>query len=181
MTGIIAVRIYVDNFSTENENYTAPNTGDYRVAIFTQYMVACTIFLPIVSWITYIIINKAWFYEIYSAISVLEYPNYCQRLQNLWDANRSDSQYKLFNFTKNLSAYIAIVLSMLAFIAFAVGSYLVDYNSSDYELDLTVENAISILRFCFIGLFLLSNIQAAIVFFIVLLLILYALRACLEC
>ena len=171
MTGIIAVRIYVDNFSTENENSTTPNTGDYRVAIFTRYMVACTIFLPIVSWITYIIINKSWFYEIYSAISALEDPNYFQRLQNLWDANRSDWQYKLFNFIKNPSAYIAIVLSMLAFIAFAVGSYLVDYNSSDYELELTEENAVRILRFCFIGLFLLSNLQAAIVFSIVLLLI----------
>ena len=148
-----------------------PNTGDYRVAIFTRYMIACTIFLPIVSWISYITINKAWFYEIYSAISKLQDPNDRQQLQNSWDAHRSDWRYKLLDFTKNPLAYIAIVLSLLAFIAFAVGTYLVDYNSSDYEVESTVENVVRILGFCFIGLFLLSNLQAAIVFTVVLLLI----------
>ena len=92
MIAIIAVRIYVDNFTTYDEDTTKPNTGDYRVAIFTRYMIACTIFLPIISWISYIVINKAWFYEIYSAISKLQDPNDRQQLQNSWDENRSDWQ-----------------------------------------------------------------------------------------
>ena len=66
MTGIIGVRIYVDNFAIEKDvtnssvnftiqndkiNSSIPDTGDYRVTPFTGFMIACTIYLPIVSWI----------------------------------------------------------------------------------------------------------------------------------
>ena len=64
MTGLIGIRIYVDNFTLDKDdiNSSILDTGDYRVTPFTRYMIACTIYLPIVSWITYIIINKVWFY-----------------------------------------------------------------------------------------------------------------------
>ena len=67
MTAIIGVRIYVDAFSTKKDdtNSSIPDTGDYRVAPLTGYMIGCAILL---SWITYIIINKLWFYKVYSAI-----------------------------------------------------------------------------------------------------------------
>ena len=88
-------------------NSSIPDTGDYRVSPFTGYMIGCTIYLPIVSWITYIIINKPWFYEVYFAIS-------CSSLEatpgeDIWDK-------KLFAFIKDLLAYIAIVLLMAPFI-----------------------------------------------------------------
>ena len=185
MTAIIALRVYVDNFTIENEgvdNFTIENegsnitnTGEYRVAFLTGCMIICTILLPIVCWISYIIINKAWFYEIYSAISILQHANDRQELQNLWDENSSDWQYKVFDFIKNpctnntiVLGYIAIGISVGLFILLAVGTYLVDYNSSDYEVESTVENAAHILGIFFISLFLLSNLQAAIVFTVVL-------------
>ena len=85
MIGIIGVRIFADNFTPntgsmreyadnftldkDDTNYTMPDTGDYKVAPFTGYMIACTVYLPIVSWITYIILNKSWFIEVYSAVN----------------------------------------------------------------------------------------------------------------
>ena len=46
MLAIIGVRIYVDNFTTKNNNINSniPDTGDYRVTPFTGYMIACTIY-----------------------------------------------------------------------------------------------------------------------------------------
>ena len=72
MTAIIGVRIYVDNFTTKKDvtndtNSSIPNIGDYRVAPLTGYMIGCTIYLPIVSWIVRIIYYES-FYEIYLAI-----------------------------------------------------------------------------------------------------------------
>ena len=43
MIGIIGVRIYVDNFTPgkDDTNSTLPDTGDYKVAPLTGYMMAC--------------------------------------------------------------------------------------------------------------------------------------------
>ena len=70
MMGIIGVRICVDNFIPDKDdtNSTTPDTGAYKVAPFTKYMIACAVYLSMVSWITYIILNKLWFYEVYAAI-----------------------------------------------------------------------------------------------------------------
>ena len=135
MTGIIGVRIYVDNFTPQNDdtNSSIPNTGDYRVAPLTGYMIGCTIFLPILSWITYIILNKLWFYEVYSAISQLKSANH-MHLQDIWDENRYVWDKKLIDFITNPLAYIAIVCLMASFIAYTVGTYLPDYDSSEYEV-----------------------------------------------
>ena len=164
MTGIIGVRIYVDNFTpeTNDTNSRIPNTGDYRVVAFTGYMIGCTIFLPVLSWITYIIINKQWFYEVYSAISVLQSADHMQR-----DDNRYKWKEKLVDPITDPLAYIAIVL-MVSFIAFAVGTYLPDYQSSEYEVASSARDWIHRLGFFFIGFFLLSNLQATIIFMIAL-------------
>ena len=47
MTGIIVVRIYVDNFTPEMNDTDSgiPDTGDYRVTSLTGYMIACTIYV----------------------------------------------------------------------------------------------------------------------------------------
>ena len=149
MTGIIGVRIYVDNSTA----------GDYRVAPLTGCMIACTIYLPIVSWITYIIINKVWFYEVYSAINQLGNGADCMPEQNTWDK-------KLFDFIHKYLSYIAAVFLLLPFILFSVGCYLPDYDSSQFEVASSARDAIQGLAPCFIILFLLSNIQAAICFII---------------
>ena len=149
MTGIIGVRIYVDNHIT----------GDYRVSPFTGCMIACTIYLPIASWITYIILNKLWFYEVYSAINQLSNGADSMPEQDTWDE-------KLLDFIHNYLSYIAAVLFLLPFILFSVGCYLPDYDSSQFEVASSARDAIQGLAPCFIVFFLLSNIQAAICFII---------------
>ena len=157
MTGIIGVRIYVDNFTLDRDdtNSSIPNTGDYRVAPLTGYMIGCAIYLPIVSWITYIVLNKPWFYEVYSAINQLSNGVDHMPPQDTWDE-------KLFAFIKDPWAYIATIFLIASFIAFTVGSYLPDYNSSEYEVALSARNALQGLAPCFIVFFLLSNLQAVI-------------------
>ena len=166
MTAIIGVRIYIDNFTPDKEDTDSsiPNTGDYRVLPLTGYMIACTIWLPIVSWITYIILNKPWFYEVYSAIHQLN--NGADRMpeQDTWNK-------KLFAFIKDPLAYFSVVLLMAPFIVFTVATYLPEYNSSDYEVASSARNALQALGPCYIAFFLLANLQAAIIGIIVTLMI----------
>ena len=134
MTGLIAVRIYIDAFNTmeHNTNSSIPDTGDYRVAPLTGYMIGCTIYLPIMSWITYIIINKPWFYKVYSAINQLG----TGRASHMPEGYKWNK--KLFAFTKDPWAYTAIVLLMVPFIGFIVAVYLPNYDSADYEVPSSV-------------------------------------------
>ena len=171
MTGIIGVRIYIDNFTPEMNDIASsiPDTGDYRVAPLTGCMIACTIYLPIVSWITYIIINKPWFYEVYFAIS-------CSSLEatpgeDIWDK-------KLFAFIKDPLAYIAIVLLMAPFIVCATAAYLVDYDGSKYEVASSARDAIHTMGPLFIAVFLFSNLQAATTLMIVLIFVIITLVLC---
>ena len=158
MTGIIGVRIYIDNFTPDKEDTedTIPNTGDYRVSPLTGCMIGCAIWLPIMSWITYIILNKPWFYEVYSAVHQLN--NGADRMpeQDTWNT-------KLFAFIKDPLAYFSVVLLMAPFIVFTVATYLPEYNSSDYEVASSARNALQALGPCYIAFFLLANLQAAII------------------
>ena len=169
MTGIIGVRIYVDNFTPEkgNTNSSIPDTGDYRVTPLTGYMIGCAIYLPIVSWITYIIINKPWFYEVYLAI-------------NQWslEADHMPEDKKLYAFIKDPLAYIAIAILMVPFIPCAVAAYLADYGSSEYEVASSARIVIQVLAPLFIAVFLLSNLQAATTFMIILLIATITLLLC---
>ena len=179
MTAIIGVRIYVDNFIPEihgtnssvnstDTNSNIPDTGDYRVTLFTGYMIACTIYLPIVSWITYITLNKLWFYEVYSAISQLSSGADSMPEEDTWDEKLfvfiKDYRHTLYN---RLSSYAADVFLLIPFTVFSVGSYLPDYDSSEYEVASSARDTIQELATPFIVLFLLSNIQAVISFIII--------------
>ena len=53
---------------------------------------------------------------------------------------------------------------MVPFIPFVVGTFLSDYQTSDFVLVSGARNAADVFGVCFIILFLLSNIQAAIIF-----------------
>ena len=119
---------------------------------------------------TYIILNKLWFYEVYSVINQLKSANH-MHLQDIWDENRYVWDKKLIDFITNPLAYIAIVCLMASFIAYTVGTYPLDYDSTEYEVASSARESIYILGFCFIGFFLLSNLQAAIVFTIIVLVI----------
>ena len=157
MIGLVGARIHVDNFTPDNDdiNSSIPDTGDYRVAPLTGCMIGCTIYLPIVSWVTYIIINKLWFYEVYSAISQLGNGADCMPVQDTWDE-------KLFAFIKDLRAYIVAVFLIAPFIAFTVGAYLLDYDSSEYEVASSARDVIQGLAPCYIVLFIFSNLLAVV-------------------
>ena len=163
MIGIIGVRIYIDNFPPEkdNTNSSIPNTGDYKLPTFTGYMIVCTVYLPIVSWITFILLNKLWFYEVLSAIYQMTNGAICMPPQPVWNK-------KIFAFLKDPLAYIAIVFLMLPFVAFTAGTYLVDYNIEDYEVASSARNTIQGIAPYFIIFFVLSNFQAVIIFVAVL-------------
>ena len=162
MIGIIGVRIYVDNFTPDKDdkNSTIPDTGDYKLPTFTGIMIACTVYLPIASWITYIILNKPWLFEVYSAINQMT--NGADRMppQHVWNK-------KILGFLKDPLAYIAIVLLMLPFVAFTAGIYLMDI--ADYEVASSARNTIQGLGTYFIICFVLANIQAIIIVVVALL------------
>ena len=160
MTAIIAVTIYVDNITTEDENTNSSTTvtGDYKITPITGIMIAFSIYLPIMSWITYIITNKPWFYKVFSAI----YQIGTGRADRMPD--ETTWNYKLFACIKDPCAYVAAAFLMVPFIAFIVATYLPDYDGLDYEEELGAKDTIQKLRYCFIALFLLANIQAAIMF-----------------
>ena len=123
------MRTSVDTFAPDNDGRgsSIPNTGDYKVAPFTGYMIACTVYLPIASWITYIILNKLWFFEVFSAI---------YQLSNGADHMPPHETYlkKFLTFVKGPLAYIAVVFLIGPFVAFTAGAYLPDYDSTDYEV-----------------------------------------------
>ena len=156
------MRIYVDNVTPDKDdtNSTIPDTGDYKVARFTWYMMVCPVYLPIVSWVTYIILNKLWFYEVYSAINQLS--NGADRMPERHSWNK-----KLLAFLKNPLAYIAAVVLIVSSVAFTAGTYLMDVKDS--EVALSTRSAIEGLGMYFIIFFALANLQSVIIFVIVLL------------
>ena len=163
MIGIIGVRMYVDNFTPDKDdtNSSIPDMGDYKISPFTRYMIACSIYLPILSWITYIILNKSWFFEVYSAIYEMTNGADSMLPQDIWNK-------KLFAVLKDPLAYIVTMVLMLSFVAFTAGTYLVDYNIMDYEVASSARNTIHIVAPYFIIFFVLSNLQAVIIFIIML-------------
>ena len=160
---IIGVRIYVDNFSTEidlgNRSETSgyqvasyrmnvsnfstqgnrSETGGYKVTSYTGYMIFCGFCFPIASVIVYIILSRAWFSD--------EIESTCKRI---------------FHFLVDPVAYIVTMVLMALFIAFCVGIYLPDYDSSEFEVDANARAAVRGLGVAFIIIFLLCNIKATI-------------------
>ena len=81
---------------------------------------------------------------------------------------------------------------MVSFIAFCVGIYLPDYDSSEHEVDANARNVAEILGVVFIIIFLLCNIQATVIFAIIIAVIgiivviitlvaLYCMCECIHC
>ena len=164
MIGIIGVRIYIDNFTPDRDTgNNIPNTGDYRVTPFTGYMIGFSLCLPAFSPAVYILLNKLWFYEVYT-------------VSQQSNTNRTEStapqlswNIKLFASARDPLAYVTVINLMVLFIVFVVGAYLSDYDSTDCEVSQNARNAIQGLGPCFIVFFLISNLQAAIAFTIIVL------------
>ena len=164
MLAIIGVRIYVDNFSTVAHS----SSGSYRSSSFTRYMIFCCAYLPIASLISYIILNKYWFYEVYTIIKQSTDQERSMQSISPW--------VKLITFVFDPAAYISVILLILPFIAFAIGTFLPDYNSSKY-VSVEASTGAESLGILFIILFLLSNLQATTAFGILVATIVVALAA----
>ena len=144
---IIGVRIHVDNFSREIDQGNLTDTGNYKVASYTGYMIICGIYLPTASVIVYMIFNKIW-------------------LSDDADKNKITCE-KLFYFPFDPVSCIAVIFLMVPFIAFCVGIYLPDYDSSKFEVDVYARDAAEILGAAFIIVFLICNIKATVIFTII--------------
>ena len=177
MLGIIAARIYVDNFATEKDNVDGDllNTGNYRMTPFTGYMIGFTLCFPIFSTAVFVLLNKLWFYELYSVIhrSTVTHRSESNTPKLSWSI-------KLFAFIRDPLALLAVIALMTLFIMFSVGAYLPDYGDLHYDVASGARNAIEGLGVCFIILFLISNLQAAIIF-VIMLLTITAMLLCVLC
>ena len=159
MLAIVGVRIYVDNFSVENNNSKyeiEPITGSYTSTTFTRFMIACSTYLPIASYVVYIILNKYWFYEVYSVIK--------QSSASEVDVESIPPSIKFLSSMVDPVAYILAIFLIVSFIFFTVGAFLPDYEESNFEVTARARTAAEILGTLFILVFLLINIQATVVF-----------------
>ena len=157
---IIGVRIYVDNFSKEinetrinsgnfsrkTDQANTSDTGGYEVTSYTGYMLFCGLYLPIASIILSTVLNRAWLSD---------------------DDDKISKPDKIFYCFVDPIAYIAVPYLMVPFIAFSIGAFLPDYDSSDVEVDSNARNAATILGGIFIVIFLLSNVRTTLIFIIV--------------
>ena len=150
MLAIIGVRIYVDNFVRRINDTIEIEIGEYKTTPYTRYMIFCGAYLLIASTFVYLTLNKYWFFDIYHKIS-----------------NELDHQIpmsvKLLAFMRDPIAYILVILQVVPFIPFAFGSFLPDYDGSEFEVASGIRIAAEVLAWCFIGLFVLSNMQAVII------------------
>jgi len=160
MLAIIGVRIYADNFSREidgNGNFSSePETGDYETTPYTRFMIFCGAYLPVISVIVYILLNKYWFLQIFWTIKDED-----ASAEN--NIKEMPTSVKLLAFLVDLKAYVAVIFLMIPFIFFALGTFLYDYQTSDFELVSSARNAAIGFGGGFIFLFVLSNIQAILV------------------
>ena len=187
MIGIIAVRIHFDNFTTEKDNVDGDslNTGIYRMTPFTGYMIGFALCVPIFSSAVFALLNKLWFYELYTVIHRSTRCR-CKNHTHVFESKTLKLSWsiKLFAFIRDPKAIPAVIVLMTLFIIFSIGAYLPDYDDSHYA---DAKYFIEGLGASFIILFLVSNIQAALIFVIMLLTIttmllcvLYVVCACLH-
>ena len=147
---IIGVRIHVDNFTREIDqgNESEADLGGYKVAPYTGYMIFCGAYLPVASVIVHLVLNRAW----------------------LLDEIDSTTEELLF-FVSDPISYIVTPFLMGPFIAFCVGIFLPDFDSSEVDIDFRAEISAKWLGAGFIVVFILGNINATVVFGILLILI----------
>ena len=69
----------------------------------------------------------------YSAINQLKPVNDTQQ-HDIWAENRYEWKEKLADFIEDPLAYIATAFLMVSFVVFTVGTYLPDYDGSEYEV-----------------------------------------------
>ena len=98
MLAIVGVRIYVDNFIDILRN----TQGATISSVHKIYDTLLCLYLPIASWIAFIILNKYWFYEVFSVIKQSADQEVCMQSISTW--------IKLFSFVFYPAAYIHLYI-----------------------------------------------------------------------
>jgi len=131
MLAIIGIRIYVDNFTTvksvfrnfENES----SSGNYKSSPMTRYMIFCGAYLPLAATVGYTVINDKWILKTLKSV---------QNYGSLFiSGNKSDLYRDLLHKDRRFLAYVVVIFVIGPFIPFAVGGFLPDYKSQNFELN----------------------------------------------
>ena len=165
MVILIAIRIYADNFNTidlEKE----PSQGNYTVAPYTRYMIFCGAYLPLMSGACYIILNKHWFLQV---SWILYNDKDAPKKMHYLNITSMPTRVKLFGFLRDKYAYLAVATFAPLFIAFYTGGFLRDYNPDD--LPKGALRAATVFGTLFVLVFGIINIQAGIIFTIIMILL----------
>ena len=162
---LIAIRIYADNFNTRDRE-KEPKEGDYSVAPFTRYMIFCGAYLPLMSGACYIILNKHWFLQI---SWILYNDKDAPKKMHYLNITSMPTRVKLFGFLRDKCAYIAVATFAPLFIAFYTGGFLRDYDPED--LPKGALGAATAFGTLFVLVFGIINIQAGIIFTIIMILL----------
>ena len=173
MLMLIGIRIYADNFNTKDRD-KEPDEGDYSVASFTRYMIFCGAYLPLMSSACYIILNKHWFLQV---SWILENDAVAAQKMNYLNIKSMPTRIKLFGFIRDKYSYIAVGTFFPLFIAFYNGGFLNDYDSE--ELPKGAMSAANTIGTLFILVFTIINVQATIIFNIIIILLMIML--CIIC
>ena len=165
MVALIAIRIHADNFNTISHKNES-GKGDYSVAPYTRYMIFCGAYLPLMSGACYIILNKHWFLQISWILHNGE--DACHKMHYL-NIISMPTRVKLFGFLRDKYAYIAVATFAPMFIAFHTGGFL-----RDYDPDVLPKGALAaanVFGTLFVLVFGIINIQAGIIFTIIMILL----------
>ena len=146
---IIGIRIHVDNFAREIDQGSGSEAGlgGYKVASYTGYMLFCGAYLPVASVISHLVLNRTWLLE------------------------ELDASEEIFHFLLDPISYIIVPFLMGPFIAFCIGSFLPDYDNSEFDIDPHAKVTAKVLGAFFIVFFILGNISATVAFGILLVVI----------
>ena len=170
MVVLIAIRIYADNFNTIGRNGSNGSNesvvGNYSVAPYTRYMIFCGAYLPLMSGACYIILNKHWFLQI---SWILYNDKNAPQKMHYFNITSMPTRVKLFGFLRDKYAYIAVATFAPLFIAFYTGGFLRDYNPN--VLPKGALAAANVFGTLFVLVFGIINIQAGIIFTIIMILL----------
>ena len=135
MLGLISVRIYIDNFKAETNitrngteyiEVTIPEDGTYHVNLYTWYTIIGGIVVPLLSIVTYFIINQYWLWQ---ALHYTGKQDSSFVPKNTMIGSMSN-QDKWFIFAFDPLAWVSMGLLLSSFIAFCVFASGIDYDGT---------------------------------------------------
>jgi len=162
MVGLIAIRIYADNFLVKvntirngTEYMERPEVGMYHVYKHTLCTILGGIVVPFLSIVTYFIINQYW---VWQPLHYTEKHTSIVVPKNTYIKSMSDAD-KWLIFAFDPVAWIAMILLLTSFIAFCVFASVSDYDDYHDGVPRWVHVAYLICYIFMCPSFMVANIQ----------------------